>query len=80
MKKFVATGDMAGKTFILNDRYSFVKGEMPVTDDEAVKIEPILCGFHACTLEDVEDSQDEKEVEPSSLSKKVTQGKSESDE
>lgn len=80
MKKFIATGEMEGKTFILNDRYSFVDGEMPVSDDDAAKIKPILCGFYACELEDVPEPVVEDPAGEASLSKSVTQGSSESDE
>ena len=80
MKKFIATGEMAGKTFILNDRYSFVDGEMPVSDDDATKIKPILCGFYACEIEDVTEPDEGKAADDSSLSKTVTQGSDESDD
>lgn len=80
MKKFIATGEMAGKTFILNDRYSFVDGEMPVSDDDAAKIKPILCGFYACEIEDVAEPVVEDLAGETSLSKTVTQGDSDTDE
>lgn len=79
MKKFIATGEMAGKTFILNDRYSFVNGEMPVSDDDANKIKPILCDFYACELEDVTVDEPKEEVPESSLNKTVTQPKPNTD-
>lgn len=79
MKKFIATGEMAGKTFILNDRYSFVKGEMPVTDEDANKLKPILCDFYACELENVVDEDPKEEVSESSLNKAVTQAKPSTD-
>lgn len=80
MKKFIATGEMAGKTFILNDRYSFVGGEMPVSDDDATKIKPILCGFYACEIENVAEPVIEDPASETSLSKTVTQGDSDTDE
>lgn len=73
MKNFVATGPMEGKTFILNDRYSFVDGKMPCSDDDAEKIKPILCGFYACTLETIEEKVEETPKAEASLSKAVTQ-------
>jgi hypothetical protein len=80
MKKFIATGEMEGKTFILNDRYSFVDGEMPASDDDAAKIKPILCGYHACELVDVAEPVIEDPAGETSLSKTVTQGDTESEE
>lgn len=80
MKNFIATGERAGKTFILNDRYSFVDGKMPVNDDDAVKIKPILCGFYACEIEDVAEPVVEDPAGETSLSKTVTQGSDESDD
>lgn len=80
MKKFIATGELEGKTFILNDRYSFVDGEMPVSDDDATKIQPILCGFYACELESIAESEVENPAGETSLSKTVTQGDSDTDE
>lgn len=74
-KKFVLTGDQEGKTFILNDRYSFVNGEMPCSDDDARNIKPILCGYHACDLVDVADTavtEDDDEKDDVSLKKANT--------
>lgn len=77
MKKFIATGPYEGESFVLNDRYKFVKGEMLVEDDDAEKIKPILCGFYACEMHAVEVAESDEEVDETSLSKEVTQGTAE---
>jgi hypothetical protein len=75
MKNFITTGEWAGKTFVLNDRYSFVDGKMSVSDEDAIKIKPILCDFYACEIEDVIDPKIENPASEVSLSKTVTQSK-----
>ena len=76
MKKFVTTGPYEGKTVVINDRYSFVDGEMTCSDEIGELVKPILCGFYACKVVDVPNSaaeyeETDEEDEPS-LSKEST--------
>lgn len=55
MYRFKATGKREGQSFILLDKYQFVKGELVATGKEARAYKPILCDFYACTVERIED-------------------------
>jgi len=72
--KFVMTGERKGKTFVLNDRYGFVDGEMPVTDTEALNLKTILCDFNGCELVHTPDEVTEEvdQNKDTSLAKDVT--------
>lgn len=76
MKKFILTGTQEGETLIINGRYSFVNGEMPVSDHDAELIKPILCNFHACELVNVE-VEEVEEVEEEDVNKDTSLQKSE---
>lgn len=56
--------------YIVNDRYLFEDGQMVVqSNEDAARMEPILCGFFGCEVEDVEPAKGEaKEAEQPSLS------------
>lgn len=49
MPKFILPNDDKS-TLVINDRYGFVKGEMPVSAADAPMIAKILCEYHGCTL------------------------------
>ena len=49
MPKFVLPNDDKS-TLVINDRYGFVDGEMPVSKADAPMIAKILCEYHGCTL------------------------------
>lgn len=52
---------------IINNRYRFVDGRLEVSDDTAKKIEPILCRFYSCTVEDVPVVAKEEKIDEASL-------------
>lgn len=64
MYKFVASGDRAGKDFVLLDQYMFVKGEMTVTGKEARQLRPLLEGFYACQLVKIHDPNEGEPTDP----------------
>ena len=72
MPKFKLTGDSAGATVLINNRYDFVDGELTVSKNDATLIEPILCGYYGCVLEDTDEAEEIKEPASTSLEKTVT--------
>ena len=72
MPKFKLTGDNAGATVLINNRYDFVDGELTVSKNDATLIEPILCGYYGCVLEDTDEAEEIKEPASNSLGKTVT--------
>ena len=72
MPKFKLTGDNAGESLVLNDRYQFVDGEMVVSKASAELLEPILCGYYACVLEQDETIEEVAAPASNSLDKSVT--------
>lgn len=61
MPKFILPDAEPG-TVIINDRYRFVDGVMPVSKADAPMIARILCEYHGCEL--VEDEEVEAELVP----------------
>lgn len=54
-KVFICTGKREGRNQIIADRYKFVDGVMVINDDDEAKVlTPILCGFYACKIMDLE--------------------------
>ena len=72
MPKFKLTGDSAGATVLINNRYDFVDGELSVSKHDAQLLEPILCGYYGCVLEDSDEAEEIKEPASTSLEKTVT--------
>ena len=72
MPKFKLTGDNAGATVLINNRYDFVDGELTVSKNDAALIAPILCGYYGCVLEATDEAEEIKEPAPTSLGKTVT--------
>lgn len=72
MPAFKLTGDTAGATMSINDRYHFVDGELTVSKHDAQLLEPILCGYYGCVLEDTDVVEEVKEPASTSLEKTVT--------
>ena len=72
MPKFKLTGHNAGATVLINNRYDFVDGELTVSKNDATLIEPILCGYYGCVLEDTDEAEEIKEPASTSLEKSVT--------
>lgn len=72
MPKFKLTGDSARATVLINNRYDFVDGELTVSKNDATLIEPILCGYYGCVLEDTDEAEEIKEPASTSLEKTVT--------
>ena len=72
MPKFKLTGGSAGATVLINNRYDFVDGELTVSKNDATLIEPILCGYYGCVLEDTDEAEEIKEPASTSLEKTVT--------
>lgn len=40
-----------GPNVVINNRYVFVEGELTATEEDGVKLEPILCGYYGCRLD-----------------------------
>lgn len=72
MKKFILNGPDKGETKVVNHRYSFTDGVMECTDGDAEKIQPILCGYFGCVMEDIPEEIDDTPKGDGSLSKEVT--------
>lgn len=49
MPKFILPDAPEG-VHVVNDRYRFVNGEMPVSNADAPMIAKILCEYHGCEL------------------------------
>lgn len=45
---------------IVAGKYQFIDGVMPASDQDAALLEPILCRFYGCTLEDGDSAEYEK--------------------
>ena len=73
MPKFLLPNAEPG-TVIINDRYRFVDGVMPVSQADAPMIARILCEYHGCELVDDEEvaGEDSKVAESGSLAVDVT--------
>lgn len=67
MPKFILpNGDKS--TLVINDRYGFIDGEMPVSKADAPMIAKILCEYHGCELiQDPEVEVEKAEVKDSAL-------------
>ena len=73
MPKFLLPNAEPG-TVIINDRYRFVDGVMPVSQADAPMIARILCEYHGCKLVDDEEvaGEDSKVAESGSLAADIT--------
>lgn len=66
-----------GKIFVTNrankglevvaGKYQFLNGEFPASDEDAEKLEPILCRFYGCTIEDGDSSNYDEAAESISV-------------
>lgn len=54
MKMFVTDRKNKGLEIVAG-KYQFIDGMMPVSDTDARLLEPILCRYYGCTIEDVSD-------------------------
>lgn len=72
MPKFILPGDVQG-TKVINDRYVFEDGVMIVPKAHVPLLEPILCAYYGCTVEEDEAPTTDPVDPPStSLDKAVT--------
>lgn len=70
MPKFQLPKPVKGQTIIAG-RYGFVDGEMPVSNEDAVLLSPILIRFHGCKLIADEVVQDDPKSEDSKTSESL---------
>ena len=54
--RFKLTGEQAGQSLVINDRYEFKDGVHERNEDDGKLLENILCGYYGCTLEWVDDT------------------------
>ena len=53
MKKFISSRQVKGQEIIAG-KYVFIDGEMPVSDDQAAAMAPMLTTFYGCQLVECE--------------------------
>ena len=54
--RFKLTGEQAGQSLVINDRYEFKDGVHERNEDDGKLLENILCGYYGCELEWVDDT------------------------
>lgn len=70
---FTLPETVENRTFILNNRYRFVNGEYRCSEIDGPLVEKILCVYHGCTLNYVEEKTAPADPEQEgSLAKSIT--------
>lgn len=54
--RFKLTGEQAGQSLVINDRYEFKDGVHERNEDDGKLLENILCSYYGCELEWVDDT------------------------